>query len=97
MALCGMEINQYYPCMVLCVQVQRALMGDVRHTAGYLMTKSKDLNSQYRDCFSVLQGWRIGDISPNINIVHASGVLGKPKTGKRVLSGAEMVKHKVVS
>lgn len=94
---CCKERYQYYPFIVLSLQVQRALLGGVKQTSGYLLTKQKDLISQYRDCLSVLQGWRICDISPNINIVESSGVLGKPKISKRVLSGEEMAQHKVLT
>lgn len=81
----------------MCSQVKRALLGAVKPTSGYLLEKARDLSSQYKDSLSVVKAWRIGDISPSINIVNSSGVLGKPKTSKRVLSDEDMAKYKVVT
>lgn len=88
---------QQYPSTASCFQVQRALLGDVKQTSGYLLTKARDLKKLYMDCFSVLQGWRIADISPSINIVAPTGILGKPTSNKLRLSEAEMMTHKAVN
>lgn len=95
--MCSVERCQCHSCIALCLQVQRALLGGIHQSSGVLGTTARDINSRYRDSLSVLKGWQIRDITPSIHIVKASGVLGKPKTGKLVLSETEMAMHQFMS
>ncbi|GLC48738.1 hypothetical protein PLESTB_000131500 [Pleodorina starrii] len=79
------------------MEVQRALLGGVSQTCGFLMPKARDFQEQYKDSLRVVQGWRIADIAENINIVNPDGVLGKPVPGNKLLSDSEMVIRRVAS
>lgn len=60
------------------------------------MPKATSLHDLYKDSLSVLQGWRIADISPSIRMMKPNRILGKPKTGRLVLTDTELVMHKLI-
>jgi hypothetical protein len=69
----------------------------VAQASGFLIGKAKGIQGQYKESLSVVQGWRITDIASSINVVHPSGVLGKPVRGNLFLSDSEMATHRVVA
>lgn len=72
------------------LEVQRLLQGDVQKTTGFNMGRSREIHAKYVASLSVVQSWRVSDVSPDINIVHPDAVLGKADKHNLYLDATSM-------
>ena len=78
------------------MQVQRLLRGEVQKVSGFNMGRARDLYQEYKASLSVVESWRISDISEKINIVRPGAVLGKAHQDNRHLHEDTMAEMRVL-